>query len=226
MGEEVRINLGAGETYIPGFVNIDIAPHAEVSLDLGKDKLPFEDNSVDLAFSYHTLEHVPDYLFAMGEIHRVLKHGAPFLVGVPYVTLTYYHLVNPYHLHNFNESSFDFFDPDLLRGSAVEQAVEDHAILFKKGFHRYHYMGMFNLMPPPLRGWCRQHLMNTVRKIDFGLVAVKDETQPLRVDPAALRAEYQRCIRSRVPYEKNRRTAKADGWRRYLNAAHAKWNGH
>ena len=87
-------------------------------MDLGRDKLPFENDTVDLIFSYHTLEHIPDYLFALSEIHRVLKHGGLFLVGLPYVTLTEYHLVNPYHLHNFNEFSFDFFDAKRLKGSA------------------------------------------------------------------------------------------------------------
>ncbi len=104
----INLNIGASQTYIPGFTNIDISNKANISLDLSKDSLPFEDSSVDLVFSYHTLEHVPDYLFSLSEIHRVLKHGGHFLVGLPYVTLTEYNLVNPYHLHNFNEYSFDF----------------------------------------------------------------------------------------------------------------------
>ncbi|MDQ3387656.1 MAG: methyltransferase domain-containing protein, partial [Actinomycetota bacterium] len=85
---EVRLNIGAGQTYIPGFINIDISSKADIVLDLGRDQLPFEDNSVDLIFSYHTLEHVPNYLFALSEIHRVLKNGGAFLVGLPYITLT------------------------------------------------------------------------------------------------------------------------------------------
>ena len=60
-------------------------------------------------------------------------------MGVPYVTLTEFNLVNPYHLHNFNEHSFDFFDPDRLRGSAAEE----HEISFKKAFHRFHYTREF-----------------------------------------------------------------------------------
>lgn len=197
----MRLNIGAGETYVPGFVNIDIAPHAELTLDLNKDKLPFQDNSVDLVFSYHTLEHVQNYVFALSEIHRVLKHNGRLLVGLPYVSLTYHHQVNPYHLQNFNEAAFDFFDPKKLRGSAVEQAVEEHAILFERGFHRYHYMDGFQLVPPPARGWCRKHLLNTVRKIDLGLVAIKDDAQPIVVDPRALRAEFGAINRSRRRYE-------------------------
>ncbi len=196
-----KLNIGAGHSYIPGFTNIDISPSAEVMLDLSTDSLPFDDDSVDLIFSYHTLEHIPDYLRALGEIHRVLKHGAPLLVGVPYVSLTYFHQVNPYHLHDFNESSFDFFDPHKLRGSAAEDATETHSILFQKAFHRYHYMGIFQLFPPPLRGWCRRHLLNTVRKIDFGLIALKDEQSVVQFDGRSLKTEFDRLLAARVQYE-------------------------
>ena len=192
----VRINIGAGATHIPGFVNIDRSKKADVSIDLNESPLPFDDDSVDLAFSYHTLEHLDRYVFALGEIHRVLKHGAPLLVGLPYVTLTYWHQVNPYHLQDFNEDSFDFFDPAKLLGSAVE---EGPAVMFKKVFHRYHYIGAFHLAPPPLRGWCRRHLLNTVRKIDFGLLAVKDRT-PVSAEAGALRQEFDRLLAMRCPY--------------------------
>ncbi len=131
---EVKLNIGAGLTYIPGFHNIDVSPNADIVIDLSKQPLPFEDGSVDLVFSYHCLEHVEDYLFALSEIYRVLKHGGVFLIGVPYVTLTEYNLVNPYHKHHFNEFSFDFFDAGRLKGSAIEK----NDILFKKIYHRFH----------------------------------------------------------------------------------------
>ncbi len=193
-----KLNIGAGRTRIPGFVNIDVSSRAEVTLDLGRDPLPFPDDSVELVFSYHTLEHVEDYLFALAEIHRVLKHGGLLLLGLPYVTLTEYNLVNPYHRHNFNEHSFRFFDRAGLKGSAVEE----NPILFDPMFHRFHYIGGFHLVPPPLRGWCRRHLFNVVRKIDFGLVCVKRTSTPLpEVSPSELRREFRRCLASRVPYD-------------------------
>ena len=107
--KEIKLNIGAGRTYIPGFVNVDISEKADISLDLNCERLPFDDNSVDLVFTYHLLEHLSDYLFALGEIHRVIKHGGQLLIGVPYVTSTEFNLVNPYHKQHFNEYSFDFF---------------------------------------------------------------------------------------------------------------------
>lgn len=194
-----RLNIGAGRTYIPGFTNIDLSPSADLSLDLNADRLPFDDDSVDLVFTYHALEHLDRYLFALGEIHRVLKHGCPLLVGVPYVTLTEYNLVNPYHRQNFNEHSFDFFDPAKLRGSAVEQ----HEILFTKIAHRFHYTGEYADEPAEKREWARRHLFNVVSRIDLAVLTIHDPSTPLPVDewtPERMLAVFDECLAARVPY--------------------------
>lgn len=220
---EIRLNIGAGQTYIPGFLNIDISNKAEIVLDIGKDRLPFEDNTVDLIFSYHTLEHIPDYLFALSEIHRVLKHGGRFLVGLPYVTLTEYNLVNPYHLHNFNEFSFDFFDLKKMKGSAAEE----NPILFTKLFHRFHYMGFFNLLPPPFRSWCRRHLFNVVRKIDYGLIAIKNpEEVAAPYSKKILLRQFDACLHSRIGYEEQAKTQDGNRIYRILKRFYSWWLGH
>lgn len=46
--------------------------------------LPFDDNSLDFAYSLGVLHHVPDTQAAVNEIMRVLKPGAPFLVYLYY----------------------------------------------------------------------------------------------------------------------------------------------
>lgn len=195
--EIVCINIDAGLATIPTFVNIDVTGKGKLNLDIGKEKLPFDDDSVDLIFSYHALEHIPDYLSAMSEIHRVLKHGGRLLLGLPYVTVTKYHLVNPYHLHNFNEHSFDFFDVDKFANMDVPKPV-----LFKKIFHRFHYAGIFKHLPTSLQNWCRSHLLNVVQKIDVGLVAIKQtDTEWPNNDQQMLLQEFIKCFAARVPYK-------------------------
>jgi len=196
----VQLNIGAGRTYIPGFINIDISDHADISLNFSNDRLPFDDSSVDLVFSHHTLEHIPNYLFALSEIYRVLKHNGIFLVGVPYLTLTQYNLVNPYHLHHFNEYSFDFFDPKKLKGSAMEK----NNIYFHKVTHRFHYMGRFGKLPNFLKNWCRRHLFNVVKKIDFALVAVKTpNSEQSFPEPAEANSLFDQLLKSRKRYKNN-----------------------
>ncbi len=197
--DELRLNIGAGATYIPGFRNIDIHPRAEIQVDLGREQLPFQDNSVSLIFSHHTLEHVDDYLFALGEMHRVLQHDGTLLLGLPYVTLTEYNLVNPYHRHNFSEHSFAFFDPDLLKGSAVER----NGILFRRAFLRFEYMPGFGRLPEPVRVWCRRHLLNVVRSFDIGLAALKEQARPVRTADereAEMRRLFDDCLAQRRRY--------------------------
>jgi SAM-dependent methyltransferase len=197
--DELRLNIGAGATYLPGFRNIDIDPRAEIQVDLGRELLPFEDDSVSLIFSYHTLEHVGDYLFALGEMHRVLVHDGTLLLGLPYVTLTEYNLVNPYHRHNFSEHSFDFFDPDLLKGSAVES----NAILLRRAFLRFQYMSGFERLPERARVWCRRHLLNTVRSFDVGLAAIKEQARPVRTGQEReleMRRLFDECLADRRTY--------------------------
>jgi SAM-dependent methyltransferase len=199
MMADQRLNIGAGQTFLPGFRNIDIDSKAEIQLDLSKDRLPFDDGSVSLVFSYHTMEHIPDYLFALGELHRVLRHDGTLLLGLPYVSLTQYHLVNPYHLHNFNEHSFALFDDAKLKGSAEEQ----NDVIFKQVFCRFHYLRSFRPLPSPLKNWSRRHLFNVVRAFDVGLVAVKDRNAPTDLSDARGREMltlFDQCLAARTPY--------------------------
>jgi hypothetical protein len=149
--------------------------------------------------SVWTLEHIPNYLFALGEIHRVLRHDGALLLKLPYVSLTESHLINPYHLHNFSERSFDFFDPLRLKGSAAEKGE----VAFRKAFVSYTYMGYFGLLPASMRVWARRHLLNVVRQFDIGLVAIKDPERAVDVGPAraaALQLQLRSLSARRVPY--------------------------
>ena len=205
-----ELNLGAAKTHIPGFVNIDIHERAEISLDLGAEKLPFPDNSVRTVVSHHTLEHVPDYLFALGEIHRVLMHDGELLLSLPYATLTENHLINPYHHHNFTERSFEFFDPLLLKGSAAE----DGETTFRRVVVRFTYMGSFGVLPRWLRVWSRRHLLNVVRQFDIALVAIKDPDRPVDVSDARARALERRIVElkhRRAPYPADHGEGQANG---------------
>jgi SAM-dependent methyltransferase len=170
-----KLHIGSGRSRIDGFVNVDLVDIADLRLDLDNERLPFADNSVDTVFSFHAMEHFRNYLFVLGEIWRVMNHGGMFLLQVPYVTLTEYNLVNPYHRNHFNEFSFHFFDPTKLKGSANE----DNPILFKAAWHRFHYLPEFQSTPEPEITYARRHYFNVVRAIDFGLIAIKaDRTMP------------------------------------------------
>lgn len=58
-----------------------LSPLADVKADICN--LPFEDNSYDIIFCNHVLEHIPDDTKAMQELYRVLKSGGMGIFQIP-----------------------------------------------------------------------------------------------------------------------------------------------
>ncbi len=58
-----------------------LSPLADVKADICN--LPFHDNSFDLVFCNHVLEHIPNDTKAMQEIFRVLKKGGMAILQIP-----------------------------------------------------------------------------------------------------------------------------------------------
>lgn len=46
-------------------------------------RLMFPDATFDLVYSFHALEHIPDYKAAIFEMRRVLKRGGTYCIGTP-----------------------------------------------------------------------------------------------------------------------------------------------
>jgi len=81
----LKINLGCGNISKTGFLNIDLFPGGDLTLDLRKG-LPFQSNSCEIIFSEHFFEHInyPEpisYLFR--ECLRVLRPGGLLSFSVP-----------------------------------------------------------------------------------------------------------------------------------------------
>ena len=58
-----------------------LSPLADVKADICN--LPFEDNTYDIIFCNHVLEHIPDDIKAMQELYRVLKPGGMGIFQIP-----------------------------------------------------------------------------------------------------------------------------------------------
>ncbi|MEQ9101124.1 MAG: methyltransferase domain-containing protein [Imperialibacter sp.] len=58
------------------------SPLAKVKMDI--HQVPFDDNTFDVAFCNHVMEHVDSDLKAMSELHRVLKPGGWAIIQVPF----------------------------------------------------------------------------------------------------------------------------------------------
>lgn len=163
------LNIGASQTKIESFVNVDISAKADLTADLSKEKLDLDSNSVDLIFSNHTLEHIENLGFCLTELYRVSKNNSIWLFDLPYCTLSEYHSVNPYHLHDFNEHFFKFYDTTKLKGSASESNPVNLRTLDVE----YRYMKPFHILPTKFQDLARRHLWNTTRDFSVRLRVIK-----------------------------------------------------
>jgi hypothetical protein len=84
----LRLDLGCGKNKREGFSGVDQFAFEGVDFvfNIGEDKWPFEDNSVDEAHCSHTVEHLTakQRIHFCNELHRVLKQGSGCQVIVPH----------------------------------------------------------------------------------------------------------------------------------------------
>lgn len=114
--KKIKLNIGSGRQVIDGFLNIDITQIitnkgkklVDFVLDVSKQRLPFTDNSVDEILCDNTLEHLDDMIFAMNEMHRVLKVGGVLTGNVPLCN-TVVHWKDPTHKRCFIRETFSYF---------------------------------------------------------------------------------------------------------------------
>jgi len=81
----IKLHLGCGPKYIPGFIHIDVVAGDHIHHQCSVCALPYLDNSADLMYACHILEH-----FGRREVHevlqewyRVLKPGGILRLAVP-----------------------------------------------------------------------------------------------------------------------------------------------
>jgi predicted SAM-dependent methyltransferase len=83
---DLRLNLGCGPNYKPGWVNIDlINRRADLALDL-REEWPFAPGVVAILYAEHFFEHLDhpgDTAHFLKEAMRVLRPGGLLSIGVP-----------------------------------------------------------------------------------------------------------------------------------------------
>lgn len=84
--ETRRLQIGAGETSLQGWLSTDISPCSDgiAFLDASKP-FPFDDGMFDYVYTEHMIEHLSwdDGLLMLGEIRRILKPGGVVRIATP-----------------------------------------------------------------------------------------------------------------------------------------------
>lgn len=83
----MKIDIGCGENKREGYTGVDLVSVDGVDLvvDVTKEDLPFDENTVDAVFTSHFLEHVTtdEAMHVLGEVNRVLVKGGEVEIIVP-----------------------------------------------------------------------------------------------------------------------------------------------
>lgn len=107
----MKLNLGSGTTkQKKDWINLDIIGQKGVDVvhNLNQIPYPFRDNEAEEISAEHILEHLPDIIAVMKELHRICKNGALIWIKVPYFRHQNCY-DEPTHAHFFTERSFSFF---------------------------------------------------------------------------------------------------------------------
>lgn len=75
--------LHAVESYLPYISTLEKKAIKVHNLNVERDSLPFEDESVDVIICNQILEHCKEVWWIFHEISRVLKRGGNIIIGVP-----------------------------------------------------------------------------------------------------------------------------------------------
>ena len=111
-----KLNLGCGYEILEGYINADLKPLAGISVacDLSNFPWPFKDEAFDEVRGKDILEHLPDTVKVMEEVYRITKPGGKVFFSVPYWNC-WEAITDPTHIRQFNEFTFEFFDPEKWR---------------------------------------------------------------------------------------------------------------
>jgi SAM-dependent methyltransferase len=107
------LDVGCGANKYEGAIGLDNNPRtaADVIHDLGDLPYPFADNEFDLIVSRHVVEHVPDVMAFIGELHRITRGGGRIQLVTPHYTNPDW-ANDPTHRNHINSYTFNTFMPE------------------------------------------------------------------------------------------------------------------
>jgi SAM-dependent methyltransferase len=103
------LDIGCGRNKLTGALGLDCKAFAGVDVvsDLNKP-LPFADEAFEVVHSNQVLEHVPNMVGLVEDIHRVLAPGGMMVACVPYFRSNWA-AIDPTHVRQFTLNSLDYF---------------------------------------------------------------------------------------------------------------------
>src|SRR5262249_43425910 len=198
------LDLGCGTVKQSDFLGVDryALPGVNVVVDLNRG-LPFRDESVDLVYASHSLEHLDDLLVVMKEIYRVCKPGAQVCIIAPYYQQSL-NLANPYHKQTFNEHTPRFWTNAPTAPIEKEEFAHPQAPIWGLSESdsrtsdidlrclrmEFFYFPEYRYLPLEEQRRARQKYLDVCDQIMFHLLVVKPPMSEAEVQQAIEQLEY------------------------------------
>jgi len=148
--DKVRVNLGSGNVYMPGWVNVDFNTNNKVDIncDLTKE-VPFVDNSVDEILLDNVLEHIQRdrYFWFMDELWRICKPGAVIKIYVPHCS-NVGAFGHPAHYNYFHSWSLNVMSVDVPKNyeryNSARFKIKSKVLFFHHNYFNLHFLSRIN----------------------------------------------------------------------------------
>jgi len=110
-----KLNLGCGNDVKEGWVNVDreISPLGVEFYDIDKSNPQIIDNTFDLVFANHILEHAKDLPLTIRELYRISKSNCEWQIIAPYFSNPSYYN-DPTHHSRFALDTFHYYEDNSL----------------------------------------------------------------------------------------------------------------
>jgi hypothetical protein len=105
----LKLNIGCADALIEGFTNVDKVPLPGVQVADLREPWPWHDDTVDYVRAWDIIEHLPDKIFTMNEIWRVLRPDGTVEIAVPTTDGTGA-FQDPTHVSFWNRRSFLYYE--------------------------------------------------------------------------------------------------------------------
>jgi uncharacterized protein YbaR (Trm112 family) len=166
----MKIDLGCGGTKETASIGVDIVPleGVDVIASLTERPYPFANNSFEAIYLKNMIEHLPDTIGTMEELHRMARpDGRVFITVVNWNS--HYAAMDPQHVRLFTENSFDFFGKRVGRSYYTKARFEVERVDLY-----YDPLAQRVLRSKRLLRFLSFYLCNILQGLSFELRAIKD----------------------------------------------------
>ena len=160
----MKLNVGCGKDIRKDCINLDKLSMEGVDKvhDLTKVPYPFKKDIFDVVYLFGVMEHVPDTVKIMEEIHRITKPHAKIYISVPIWQCTNM-LADPTHVGFISYNTFDFFETIHDENFDAKARFKDLKV----------QITVVTIVPEFLRKILRHFIPNVVVRLDYLLETIK-----------------------------------------------------